>query len=36
MHILYVVILYCDCPGIQVQHTQYLGRTARGQATISA
>ena len=35
MYILYVVNL-CDFPEIQVQHTQYLGRTARGQATTSA
>ena len=30
-----MVILYSDCTGIPVQNTQYLGRTARGQNTIS-
>ena len=30
-----MVNLYSDCPRIPVQHTQYLGRTARGQDTIS-
>ena len=30
-----MVNLYSDYPGIPVQHTQYLGRTARGQNTIS-